>query len=610
MNKNILKILISSLVVFGLLIFTFSGQTRLDFVNNLASVTGMYRASPTATLLANGQSDVTVYVGDKLNYTWNSINADTAVSSYTTSCNSGPNLFAGTLNGIYPPVTINSSLVGCNYVITYTVTQKLTGLKSSSTVKVHVLDKPAIKTANSVYTGTAQGIASTPITAQSPVLNSNAATNVHVGVQVPVSSANTIYSAPVATQSPILNTVTDDTVTTLADAKAFMDSTLAQDYEDTENWDEVEINTESPLTYSGTNSLAASVSKVLAAIFTKMFPGSQSIFLKGNSLSESRYEIKYFSNAEDQPDVYGCREKASHSYTVNMTKLKLAGAAAAFGPFDDAVTVTFDGWSTGALTVNGNIVSGNPETNCSTNVVNYTVNIPKGGSLGTLGIKENDSRSASLGGTLKIKNTWLADSVKSLLSSVDTDKVENSYTIISYPYGVKKIYKGTRGTSGTVAFFDFKKVQADSLLYGGTKFLIAMVHDHPHQSNPIIETLSSVIGMPPSVNGVTTLNGGLPAEVVGGADYDTNYEIQKTFNPSLFKTYVVDVAHNIWWYGVPSLTSLQAAGSIIANISSTPANMKAILSNGFLDPVKMIKKIYVPAGLQLGKTSIRSFDVK
>ena len=101
-------------------------------------------SSPTATLTANGQTSLTVNVGDTINYAWSSTGAVSAKSSYTTdtpSCGqttNGPFAWSpSTLSG-----TLSAAIAACGaghtYTFTYTVTDA-NGQTASSQVTVKVL---------------------------------------------------------------------------------------------------------------------------------------------------------------------------------------------------------------------------------------------------------------------------------------------------------------------------------------------------------------------------------------------------------------------------------------------------------------------------------------
>lgn len=91
---------------------------------------------PTAYLSANRSFDITVNVGDTINYLWFSGNADGAGSTYTSTCGSGPWVADNSLD-------ITSAVVmpfqaGCSYIISYFVTQSSTGRTASAAITVRV----------------------------------------------------------------------------------------------------------------------------------------------------------------------------------------------------------------------------------------------------------------------------------------------------------------------------------------------------------------------------------------------------------------------------------------------------------------------------------------
>ena len=121
--------------------------------NNILSGSYLYAAcsvqtasSPTATLTANGQTSLTVNVGDTINYAWSSTGAVSAKSSYTTdtpSCGqttNGPFAWSpSTLSG-----TLSAGIAACGaghtYTFTYTVTDA-NGQTASSQVTVVVSER-------------------------------------------------------------------------------------------------------------------------------------------------------------------------------------------------------------------------------------------------------------------------------------------------------------------------------------------------------------------------------------------------------------------------------------------------------------------------------------
>ena len=115
-------------------------------VEALGFEAGATVSGPTASITVNGQTDITVNIGEPINYAWSSTNAVSATSTFTVdtedTCNSGTGPFpwvAGTLSGTAAASdsTIYSCQAGHTYIITYTVTGA-TGLKASDAITVHV----------------------------------------------------------------------------------------------------------------------------------------------------------------------------------------------------------------------------------------------------------------------------------------------------------------------------------------------------------------------------------------------------------------------------------------------------------------------------------------
>jgi YD repeat-containing protein len=98
---------------------------------------------PTASLTANGATDITVNVGDWINYVWSATNADSATSTVTTNIQDACGTVSGspwsandTNNGAGG--TIASCQSGVAYTLTYTAWQSSTGRTANAQVIVRV----------------------------------------------------------------------------------------------------------------------------------------------------------------------------------------------------------------------------------------------------------------------------------------------------------------------------------------------------------------------------------------------------------------------------------------------------------------------------------------
>jgi putative lipoic acid-binding regulatory protein len=98
---------------------------------------------------ANGGTNITVNVGDTVNYAWASSNADSASS--TVNMSPGVDACGGTQGGAWAANSVNGGTsgvvqncqAGITYTITYTVRQSSTGRTASSSVTVRVNANPA-----------------------------------------------------------------------------------------------------------------------------------------------------------------------------------------------------------------------------------------------------------------------------------------------------------------------------------------------------------------------------------------------------------------------------------------------------------------------------------
>jgi hypothetical protein len=99
---------------------------------------------PTATLTANGATDVAATVGDSITYAWASTNADKGASAVVMAptadaCGNhdGP-WVVSTLAGSAGPDAILACQAGITYTLTYTVTQDDSGDTDTATVTLIV----------------------------------------------------------------------------------------------------------------------------------------------------------------------------------------------------------------------------------------------------------------------------------------------------------------------------------------------------------------------------------------------------------------------------------------------------------------------------------------
>ena len=92
--------------------------------------------TPTATLTANGSSDITVNVGDTIRYAWSSTNGSSATSTVT---DNGVGPYAWTTSSLSGSATggIGSWQAGHTYVITYKVIGA-SGATASASITVRV----------------------------------------------------------------------------------------------------------------------------------------------------------------------------------------------------------------------------------------------------------------------------------------------------------------------------------------------------------------------------------------------------------------------------------------------------------------------------------------
>lgn len=118
-----------------------------------------------------------------------------------------------------------------------------------------------------------------------------------------------------------------------------------------------------------------------------------------------------------------------------------------------------------------------------------------------------------------------------------------------------------------------------------------------YYTNPSMDKLAGVIGNPPSISFIRK---NFYTKAFSG-DYYVTARLNKEYKNSYINGFVVDVSKNIWWFGVPNQDSIDKAKNLL---KSVPLMNK----DGDFDWVKLVKKIYIPAGLPLGKTSLRSFD--
>jgi hypothetical protein len=114
----------------------------------LAATAGCAQGScptcPSATLTANGSTDLAVHVGDMVGYAWSSTNADSADSTVTVSpsadhCGNqdGP-WVVNTLAGSAAPAPMLACQSGFVYTLGFTVSQSSSGATASSIVTIAV----------------------------------------------------------------------------------------------------------------------------------------------------------------------------------------------------------------------------------------------------------------------------------------------------------------------------------------------------------------------------------------------------------------------------------------------------------------------------------------
>jgi hypothetical protein len=99
---------------------------------------------PTATLMANGDTSLSVSVGTDIAYTWSSTNADKAESTVSMSptadaCGNtdGPWVIS-TTQGSLPALPLLSCQAGTTYTLALTVTNSSTGQTATSSVLIAV----------------------------------------------------------------------------------------------------------------------------------------------------------------------------------------------------------------------------------------------------------------------------------------------------------------------------------------------------------------------------------------------------------------------------------------------------------------------------------------
>ncbi|MFA6458808.1 MAG: peptidoglycan-binding domain-containing protein [Candidatus Paceibacterota bacterium] len=124
-----------------------SGQVYVSSVNTYSSPTVTPTASaspvpaPTATLTVQGTHNYSFNVGQTANYYWNSSNADTFSSTYTSTnaamCGAGGAWSANTSSG-YTSSLMTSNAAGCYWTVTYTARNSATGQSASDTITVKV----------------------------------------------------------------------------------------------------------------------------------------------------------------------------------------------------------------------------------------------------------------------------------------------------------------------------------------------------------------------------------------------------------------------------------------------------------------------------------------
>jgi hypothetical protein len=99
---------------------------------------------PTATLTANGDTELLVYAGDMVVYAWGSTNADTGKSTVemapeADSCGNkdGPWVVA-TPSGTTPPLPILPCQAGTTYTLSFIVDQTVTGDSATAVLTIAV----------------------------------------------------------------------------------------------------------------------------------------------------------------------------------------------------------------------------------------------------------------------------------------------------------------------------------------------------------------------------------------------------------------------------------------------------------------------------------------
>ena len=112
-----------------------SVQRSISILDAEFRTSSSLNATATATLTVDGQSSHTYNVGDTIHYAWNSSNADTFSSTYTsTNCGGISGAWiANTANGTYD-APIPSSFAGCVITVTYKAKNSLVGTTSTSVV--------------------------------------------------------------------------------------------------------------------------------------------------------------------------------------------------------------------------------------------------------------------------------------------------------------------------------------------------------------------------------------------------------------------------------------------------------------------------------------------
>ena len=106
--------------------------------------TGVDADAPSASLTANGSTDLAAHVGDQVAYAWSATNASTATSTVTITptadhCGNtdGPWVVT-TLSGSTMPAPLLACQSGFTYALELTVTQASTGETDSAIVTIAV----------------------------------------------------------------------------------------------------------------------------------------------------------------------------------------------------------------------------------------------------------------------------------------------------------------------------------------------------------------------------------------------------------------------------------------------------------------------------------------